>query len=161
MTLQPLTLAWRNLMRHKSFTVIHLLGLSIGITCCLAITIFIRYETSFDTYHQKASHTYRVVQNFKSAEQVQHWNTTAYPLAEALRNDFKEIPLVTQAAGPLHRLFKIEDEHGNVARYEEEHVLMVDPFYPQVFDFTWLAGNPKTALTQPNSAVLTESVALK
>lgn len=161
MTLQPITLAWRNLMRHKSFTFINLLGLSIGITCCLAITIFIRYETSFDTYHQKASRTYRVVENFKSAEEVLHWNTTAFPLAEALRNDFKEIPFVTQAAGPFHRLFKIEDEHGNVARYEEEHVLMVDPLYPQVFDFTWLAGNPKTALDQPNSAVLTESIALK
>jgi hypothetical protein len=161
MNLQPIILAWRNLMRHKSFTFINLLGLSIGITCCLAITIFIRYETSFDTYHQKASRTYRVVENFKSAEEVLHWNTTAYPLAEALRNDFKEIPLITQASGPLHRLFKIEDEQGNVARYEEDHVLMVDPFYPQVFDFTWLAGNPETALTQPNSAVLTESVALK
>ena len=161
MTLKPITLAWRNLMRHKSFTFINLLGLSIGITCCLAITIFIRYETSFDTYHQKASRTYRVVENFKSAEEVLHWNTTAYPLAEALRNDFKEIPLVTQAAGPLHRQFKIEDEQGNVARYEEEHVLMVDPFYPQVFDFNWLAGNPETALVQPNSAVLTESIAVK
>jgi len=160
MTLKPLTLAWRNLMRHKAFTFINVLGLSVGITCCLAITIFIRYETSFDTYHQKASRTYRVVEDFKSAEQVQHWNTTAYPLAEALRNDFKEIPLVTQAAGPLHRLFKIEDEHGNVARYED-HALMVDPFYLQVFDFTWLAGNPETALSQPNSVVLTESIALK
>jgi len=160
MTLKPLTLAWRNLMRHKAFTFINVLGLSVGITCCLTITIFIRYETSFDTYHQKASRTYRVVEDFKSAEQVQHWNTTAYPLAEALRNDFKEIPLVTQAAGPLHRLFKIEDEHGNVARYED-HALMVDPFYLQVFDFTWLAGNPETALSQPNSVVLTESIALK
>ncbi|SHH55914.1 MacB-like core domain-containing protein [Chryseolinea serpens] len=161
MTLKPITLAWRNLMRHKSFTFINLLGLSIGITCCLAITIFIRYEKSFDTYHQKASRTYRVVENFKSAEEVLHWNTTAYPLAEALRNDFREIPLVTQAAGPHHRLFKIEDEHGNVARYEEDRVLMVDPFYPQVFDFTWLAGNPEAALVQPNAVVLTESVALK
>jgi len=161
MTSRPLALAWRMLMRHRAFTIINLLGLSIGITCCLAITVFIRYETHFDTYHQKAAHTYRVVQDFKNADDVQHWNTTAYPLAEALRNDFAEIPFVTQAAGPLHRQFKIEDENGNVMRYEEEHVLMVDPFYQKVFDFTWLAGNPETALVQPSSVVLTETLARK
>lgn len=161
MALHAFTLAWRNLIRHKSFTIINVLGLSIGITCCLSIIVFVQYETSFDAYHHQAAQTYRVVEDFKNPEGTLHWNTTAYPLAEALRNDFQEIPLVTQAAGPLHRLFKIEDAQGNVSRYEEDRVMMVDPFYPKVFDITWLAGNPETALLQPNAAVLTETVARK
>ena len=154
-------LAWRNLGRQKVFSVINILGLSIGITCCLVISIFVRYELGFDHYHEKADQTYKVVQETKFAEGMKYWNTTAYPLAEAIRNDFSNVSMVTQASGPVPRMFRAEDKSGNVFRFEEEYVLFVDPYYPKVFDFTWIQGNPETALSNTSSVVLTESIARK
>ncbi|MFM9838327.1 MAG: ABC transporter permease [Cyclobacteriaceae bacterium] len=153
--------AWRNLIRNKSLSTINILGLSIGITCSLVIAIFIRYELSFDQYNQKADRIYKVVQETKFAEEIQYWNTTAYPLAEAIRNDFAELPLVTQASGPVPRLFRVEDQTENVSRFEEPYVLFVDPNYPKVFDFQWIEGNPATALAKPSSVILTRSLVKK
>lgn len=161
MIINHLTLAWRNLVRNKAFTFINISGLSIGITCALVITLFVRYETSFDQYHKKTDQIYKVVQETKFAEEIHYWNTTAYPLAEAIRNDFTQLPMVTQVSGPVARMFKVEDEAGNIYRYEEPYVLYVDPFYPKVFDFKWLQGDPSSALTQINSVVLTQSLADK
>ena len=78
---------------------------------------------------------YKVVQETKFAEDTYYWTTTAYPLAEAIRNDFTQIPMVTQASGPVSRAFRIQDSAGNISRYEEQYVLYVDPYYPEVFDF--------------------------
>jgi ABC-type antimicrobial peptide transport system permease subunit len=154
-------LAWRNLGRQKMFAFINILGLSMGITCCLVISIFVRYELGFDQYHSKADHIYKVVQETKFAEGKKYWSTTAYPLAEAIRNDFSGVWMVTQAAGPVPRMFRVEDKSGNVFRFEEEYVLFVDPYYPKVFDFKWLQGNEATAFTITESVVLTESLARK
>jgi len=154
-------LAWRNLGRQKVFSIINILGLSLGITCCLVISLFVRYELGFDHYHEKADQTYKVVQETKFAEGMKYWNTTAYPLAEAIRNDFSNVSMVTQASGPVPRMFRAEDKSGNVFRFEEEYVLFVDPYYPKVFDFTWIQGNPETALSNTSSVVLTESIARK
>jgi putative ABC transport system permease protein len=156
-----LILAWRNLGRQKIFSVVNILGLSIGITCCLVISIFVRYELSFDHYHQKADHIYKVVQETKFAEGIKYWGTTAYPLADAIRNDFSNVSMVTQASGPVPRMFRVEDKSGNVFRFEEEYVLFVDPFYPKVFDFKWLQGDHETALSNTSSVILTESLAKK
>lgn len=154
-------IALRNLRSNAVYSIINILGLSMGITCSLVIAIFIRYELNFDHDHQKADQIYRVVQETKFAEDTQFWNTTAYPLAEAIRNDFVELPYVTQCAGPVPRLFRLEDQAGNVSRFEENYVLFVDPFYPKVFDLHWLEGNPATALLKPSSVVLTKSVVRK
>jgi putative ABC transport system permease protein len=153
--------AWRNLIRYRSSSTINILGLSIGITCSLVIAIFIQYELSFDHYHQKADQIYKVVQETKFAEETQYWNTTAYPLAEAMRNDFAELPFVTQASGPVPRLFRAEELAGNVSRFEEQYVLFVDPYFPKVFDFQWIEGNPATALVKPSSVIVTKSLIKK
>lgn len=153
-----LTIAWRNVIRNRAFASINVIGLSIGLTCCLVLVIYARYETSFDAFHPYADKTYKVVQQYKSPEQTLFWSTTAYPLAEALRNDFKQLPLVTQASGPDFRPFSVANESGEVDRFEGK-VLFVDNVYPQVFELNWLAGDSRSALSQPNSIVVTESIA--
>lgn len=154
-------LAWRNLTRQRMFSIVNILGLSLGITCCLVISIFVRYELSFDRYHTKSNQIYKVVQETKFAEGMKYWSTTAYPLAETIRHDFSNVSMVTQAAGPVPRMFRVEDKSGNVFRFEEENVLFVDPQYPKVFDFSWLQGNEETALSNSSSVVLSESLANK
>lgn len=151
---------WRSIWKHKSFSAINVIGLSTGVAVCLVTLIFYRYETSFDDYHKHADQTYRVVQHTQRGDAELYWNTTAYPLAEALRNDFPDFVDVTQTAGPMKRLFMLETE-GQDVRFEEEHVLFVDHKYPQVFDFEWLAGEKTTALVEPNAVVISEQIAKK
>ncbi len=155
------TIALRSLIKNKAFSLINIIGLSIGITCALIIILVIQYEMNFDHNHKKADLIYKVVQETKFAEETQYWNTTAYPLAEAIRNDFSELPYVTQVAGPMPRLFRVEDQMGNVSRFEEKYVLFVDSYYSNVFDLNWIEGDPTTALSRPSSVVLTQSLVKK
>ncbi|ASO06415.1 ABC transporter permease [Arenibacter algicola] len=155
-----LKIAWRTVLKNKVSSVINILGLSIGISACMTILIFVRYESTFDEYHSKSQQTYRVVQHNKLPNQTLYWNTTAYPLAEALRDDFPEIDLVTQTLGPVSQEFSIVD-NGTVTKFEEPKVLYVDTFYSKAFDIKWISGNPDTALDNINSVVLTEEIVKK
>ena len=155
-----LKIAWRTILKNKISSAINILGLSIGISACMAILIFVRYESSFDKYHSKSEHTYRVVQHNNLPDQTLYWNTTAYPLAEALRDDFPEIDLVTQTMGPISQEFGIV-EGPDLNTFEETQVLYVDSFYPKTFDMEWISGNPVTALKDMYSVVLTEKLARK
>ena len=163
-----LTIAGRTLLRHKSYAFLNVLGLALGITGSLVIYVCLGHELGFDAFHSGAHRTYRVVQHYRTADGTQYWNTTAYPLAEALRRDFPEVT-ATQTAGPVSRIISSEDEKGAVNRFEENLVLFADPHYLTLFDFKgihpggennlWLEGNPRTALLASHSVVLTQRLA--
>lgn len=152
-------IGWRSILRDKLHSAINVAGLTIGTTAAIIIMIFVQYESSFDAFHQKAEKTYRVVQHNKFPQGEVFWNSTAYPLAAAMRSDMPELELVTQAAGPFKRMFSVEDETGNVNLFEEDYVLFADTSYPEVFDLEWLSGNEETALDELNSVVLSQRVA--
>ncbi len=154
-------MAVRKILRDKKLTLIKILGLSIGMTCCMVIYVFVQYELSFDSYHAKADQIYRIVQHTRFADATYHWSSTAYPLAEALRNDFPELSFVTQTTGPLNRTFSLSDAESTLSKFEEDLVLFTDPFFWQVFDVNWLQGNPENAFDIPNSAILTRSLTIK
>ncbi len=156
-----LKIALRNILRHRSSSFINIVGLSTGITCCIVMLIFVRYELSFDSFHAQADKTYRVVQHTKFQDEMSYWNTTAYPLAEALRNDFSEFSTVTQTSGPMSQHFSVGEKNNEVRRYEVKNVLYADAFYASVFDLTWIAGDPKSAFNNRNAIILTQSLAKK
>ncbi|GAB2586779.1 ABC transporter permease [Spirosoma areae] len=160
-----LKIAFRRLWGDKSNTAINVLGLTLGMTGCLVIYSFVRYELSFDGFHTHADRTYRIVEHSRKADGVQHWPTTAYPLAGAIRRDVPGVT-VTQTAGPLSRIISSVDSRGNVHRFEENRLMFTDEHYLKTFDFSnvfpdgiWLAGNAKTAFRQPNAVVLTQKLA--
>ncbi|QIP12919.1 FtsX-like permease family protein [Spirosoma aureum] len=160
-----LKIAFRRLWTDKTNAAINVLGLTLGITCCLVIYIFVRYESGFDGFHTNVSRIYRVVHHNKTADGVQHWPTTAYPLAEAIRQNIPGVG-VTQTAGPDSRLISSVDSRGVVHRFDEKRVMFADANYLRTFDFVnvfpegiWLAGNARTAFQQPNSVVLTQKMA--
>lgn len=159
--------AFRQLRKQRLQTMINLLGLTVGLTGALVLFVGLRYEWSFDTMHSEADQLYRVVQHTSMEGSIQHWNTTAYPLAAALRNDFSGIQ-VAQTAGPFSRIISSEDQQGNISRYREDRVLFVDADYLRLFDFArhfgdpdevWLEGNLKTAFNDPDAVILTETLA--
>lgn len=154
-----LKIGWRSILRDKLHSAMNVGGLTLGITSAIVLLVFIQYESSFDQFHERTERTFRVVQHNAFPEGEVYWNTTAYPLAAAMRSDLSELELVTQTAGPFKRMFSVEDKVGNTNLFEEDHVLFADNFYPQVFDLEWIAGDQKTALKELNSVVLSQRVA--
>jgi len=158
-------IAFRSLWKNRMNSGINIFGLALGLTCCSAIYIFVNYELSFDHFHSNAAHTYRIVEHSQKADGVQHWSTTAYPLADAIRREFPGVR-VTQTAGPDKRMISSKDEKGEIRRFEEKRVMFADESYLQLFDFggifvkgIWLAGTAQTAFEEPNAVVLTEQMA--
>ena len=141
--------AFRYMRRRWAFTLINVLGLALGIASCLLIFLVVRYELSYDAFNSKADRIYRV--NHHSID----YNPRASPaVATDLRNDFPELQVAE---------FFYDDGMVKVGndRYNETKFAFADQYVPRVFDYQWMAGDPQSALTEPNSIVLTESMAHK
>ena len=158
-------IALRNLRRHRLYTLINVFGITLGFSAAVVIYSVLSAETSFDAFHSQAAQTYRIVQHNYTAEGTQFWNTTAYPLAEALRQEFPQAT-ITQAAGPMPGTITVQEETQS-RRFQEDKVLYADKHYLSVFDFKdvyaqeelWLAGSSQTAFDHPNAVVLSQAAA--
>lgn len=151
-----LILILRNFFRNKSYAFINIMGLSIGITSCIIIFLVINYDLSFDNFHAKSNNIYRIVQDSESASGTSHSAVTPYPLARAFRNDFPDVPLVTQMHYAGESVLTIGNEKQKV-----NDVLFADSLFFEVFDFEVLSGNPKIELGEPGKIFLTKSLADK
>jgi len=148
--------AVRNILRQKFYSFINILGLTIGIAATLFIVLYIGDELSFDRFHTHINQMYRVGLNGRLAGQEVHVAATPPPLAQAMVN---EVPGVEAAI----RMWEWDDV---VIRYEdqvytEDLIFHTDSNFFDFFTFKMLEGDPKTTLTEPNSIVLTESMARK
>ncbi|MGB1242144.1 MAG: ABC transporter permease [Chitinophagales bacterium] len=148
--------AYRNLIRNKGYAFINILGLSLGIACCLLIFLVVKYETSYDLTQPKVDRIYRVVSERLNRNDESFDGHTQYPLAQAVRNDFSELEQVTQTHNHQETMLSIEQE-----LFKVESSIFADSLFFEVFDYEWVEGNPSTALDEPNSIVLTRSLAKK
>ncbi len=99
--------AWRNLVRNKSFGLINILGLTIGITSCLLIFLVIQFETSFDDYHPKKDRTYRVVTYFNRSDVPDYTSGISVPVPAALRMDLPQLEKVAAISGEDDSQFSV------------------------------------------------------
>ncbi len=151
------TIAFRNLAKRKFYAGINILGLSIGLTSCLLIVLYIHHELSYDTMHTKADRIYRVGLKGKISDQKIGVTVTPAPLAFTAVEEFHEVENATRI---LH-LFGIQTVRYDETVIVEENVFWADSTFFDVFSFQLLAGDPATALTEPNTVVLTETMAQK
>lgn len=143
--------AWRSLSKHKAYSVINILGLTLGITSCLVIFLVVQYELGYDKFNSKAERTYRVTLNA-----IDFNPCVSMAIAPAMRNDFPQLEAVSQSWYRQSALINIGQE-----KYQEKGALYADKYFPAVFDYQWLQGDAGTALAEPNSIVLTETIAHK
>ncbi len=152
----------RNMRRHKGYSFINIAGLVLGVTVVLLITIYIRYELSYDRFHENADSIYRVISKSKEARSGSlWWNATPGLLKSTL---LEECPEVENAARlclwksmiNLRGMFN----SGKVSDFETA-IYMVDPEFLEIFSFPLVAGDPKTALNDPFSILLTQESAKK
>jgi putative ABC transport system permease protein len=149
------TIAFRNLLRNKSYTFINVAGLALGITTCIIIFLIIKREVSFDQAFANSKNIYRIVRETTDASGVEKTTVTPYPLAEALRNDFPDL-ISTQFHFQEEVLMTIEEEKSRVT-----NIMFADPSFFEVFDIEVLSGNPRKDLADPGKVFLTEEFAKK
>lgn len=148
--------AFRNILKHKFFSFINILGMTIGVTACLLIILYVSDELSYDKFHTKADRMYQVGLHGKIAGQEIYTSTTCPPMSAALISDIPEIEESTRLDG--YGLAAIK--YGEKA-FTEERIFYADSNFFQFFSFKLLEGDAKTALKEPNSIVFTTDLAKK
>ena len=153
--------AWRNLTRNRTFSFLNILGLTLGIAGAGLVYLLVQFEIGFDQHHPDRDRIYRVVleNNYygKSFSQAM-----PYPLPEALRADFAQIEALTIVDANLQNPVITVSNGNSQQRYKEERgIAFVNPDFFEIFPYQWISGNPKEALTQQRTVVLSQSMAQK
>lgn len=160
-----LKIAVRNLLRSKSFSAINILGLSVGLTCCMLLLLYIRSELSFDKHQQYADDLYLVSSDASvSAGSYEVIPRLSSPYAAALKAEFPEVEQVTRLWGNFlesKTLFQVREPGKPVQAFYETQGYQVDSTFFNVFTYQFTEGDQKTALLDAHSIVLSEPVARK
>ncbi|MEP7141915.1 MAG: ABC transporter permease [Ferruginibacter sp.] len=152
-----LLVAIRNFKRDKGYSLLNILGLTIGITFSLFLIFYIKDELGYDRYNKKADRIYRINAFVKEAEKdTMKWAITPYPLGPALSKDYPEVEEAVRFVGNGKTMYK----NGEL-RFYEDKVFFCDSNIFRVFTYQFIEGDPTTALMEPKSMVLTQSVAEK
>ncbi len=145
----------RNIKEQKIYSFINITSLAVGLSCSMLILLFIRYEFSFDKFHEDASHIFRVLREHQGEEIW--WNSSEHPLAAALKKDFPEVVRATRV--------KKNDEVGVVESgpqsFYEEGIYFADQDFLEIFSFPLSSGERSMALKEPFSVLLTQEMAEK
>ncbi|MFC1535636.1 ABC transporter permease [Candidatus Neomarinimicrobiota bacterium] len=148
-------IALRSAVRQKLYSLINILGLTVGVAACIVILLYVRDQLSYDRWNSKADRIYRVATHSMSGATGYHVALSSAPLAATLLEEFPEVEAVTRiryiGGYPVIR-------YGDKA-FSEERAPMADSTIFDVFDIELIRGNPRTALTKPNSMVISESTA--
>jgi len=146
--------ALRNLIKHKAYASINVLGLAIGMACCLMTLLYVRDELSYDRFHEKADQVYRVNATSQNPEGAFYRTSIPPPIAPALQAEYPEVEAVTRVVPMRRRLLRVGDEV-----YQEDRVYLADAPFFDVFTFVLRRGDPETALAVPGTVILTETTA--
>ena len=154
-------LAWRNMTRNKVFSLINVLGLSASITVSILILLYVRFELSYDDFHPGAENIYRVSTKVALQNEVINHETNTYEgIAGALKENFPGVQAATtiNAFNSDKTFIRYEDAEKGLVPLESFQALDVDSSFFRVFSFPLVDGDPKLVLTEPYSALISESL---
>jgi putative ABC transport system permease protein len=150
-------IAWRNLMKNKTFSFINIAGVSIGMAACLLILQYVSFELSYDQFNKNASNIYRVVNDrYQNGKLIQHGTITYSAIGKAMKDDYSEVVNYTRWE-PLGDGIII----NNDKKIGNQQSFAVDNSFLLMFTYPLVAGNLQTALKEPNTIVISESTAKK
>jgi putative ABC transport system permease protein len=148
--------AFRNLWRHRGFSLLNITGLTIGMVAFFLIFLYVRFELSYESMFSKSDRIYRVVADIKTPTETINASVPAWAVPMHMRTEFQEVESAARVVTNDDWLVTKGDQH-----FEEKEVADADSTFFTFFDFPLLKGNPRTALRDPNSVVLTETTAKK
>ena len=150
-----LKIAFRNFWKHKVFTLINIVGLSIGISASLVIYLIVHYDLTFDKFHKDSDRIYRVVSDFKFQGNESHSYGVTTPMAAGIKNNVSGVEIIA----PLYTLgpdVMVMGKHNEPVKFKlQDHITLADQNYFKLIHYTWLAGSPTAALNDPYHVVLT------
>jgi len=146
----------RNIKKYKGYSFINIFGLAAGIACCFLILLWIQDELSYDKFHEHSDEIGRIITNQQSADGIQSAALSPPPLAEYLVNGFPEIINATRLR--IHNNWMMKTKK---MKFMENGIAFLEPSFFEIFSFPFIQGDPKTAFTNPNSLVITKSMAEK
>lgn len=154
--------ALRNLSRNKSNSAITIAGLVVGFAAFLLIFLVIQYEESFDDFHTNKDNIYRVVRIGRNPENREYRTGVPFPVTNGLRTELTQLTNSAAVFGDNGVQINITAPDGStLKKFKEEHVLIAEPQFFKMFDFSLAEGNIATALNEPNTTLLTKDVASK
>ncbi len=148
--------AYRNFIRNKFYTLINILGLTIGLAAFIFILLFIRDELTYDRYNKKYERIHRLESNFNIAGKHEKFAIVPIPMGPAFQLEFPEVKTFTRLTNAGNVLIRYDDHE-----YYEKDFYFADSTVFDVFTYEFLLGEPENALTKPNTIVITEKVARK
>ncbi len=150
-----LKIAWRNLLRNKSFSLLNIIGLSIGLAVTAIITIWINFEMGYDRFHVNIDRVYEVNNIYPIGDEILTWNSTPKVMAEVIKKDYPEVEAVSRYYFNTSFLFAKDEK-----RIKSTGTI-VDSDFLKIFTFPLLQGNLNTVFEDVNSVVITETFAKK
>ena len=156
MWLSYLKIAFRSLIKQRLYAFINIVGLAIGVTTCILILMFVRYEKSYDRFHPNAENIYRLNLQGKLGDNSFSMTNSTAPAGPTMLEEYPEVVNYVRIRNTGFPVFRYEDKV-----FSEEHLWQADSSVFEVFAIPMVQGDPKTALTQPLSIVLTERMAKK
>jgi len=149
-------IAIRNILRNKLFSVINILGLALGMAATLLITEYIIHEFSYNKFHDDQEEIYRAIVQEEKDGNIEYSEIFTSGLGESLLTEFPEVGSMVRLSSPGSGYFSYND-----INFYENNISYADSGFFEVLSFNLLSGDPKTALSEPRSVVLTESVVNK
>ena len=148
--------AIRHIIKHFGYSILNILGLTLGITSALFLIIYVSDEVSYDRYNVKADRIYRVSSNIKEPDDQFIWTVAQIPFGPQVVHDYPEVQSFVRFINMPRSLFKYEDKEFN-----EERFYFVDSTLFDIFTYKVLKGEVKSALLEPKKIILTEKIANK
>ncbi|MVM35637.1 FtsX-like permease family protein [Spirosoma sp. HMF4905] len=152
-----LKVAWRNLLKNKSFFLINTLGLAFGMAACLLILQYVTFERSYDSFHPDADHIFRIELDSYQNGKLAFRSATSYPaIAPTLKKEFSEVAETARLFAARTNVVTYQNIH-----HREDNFYFADNSIFNIFKIDFLRGNQATALTDKNTVVLSETTARK
>ena len=154
-----IVVAYRSLVKKIGFSLINIFGLSVGITCCLLIMMYVQYETSYDNFHENGDNIYRIALDRIYPDREVSYAVIPHSYPPQMVADFPEVINSTamfSSRGVFSITFRYQDKF-----FDENNVAFADSTFFDLLTAEFVAGDPATALDGPNKLVLTESTAKK
>jgi putative ABC transport system permease protein len=154
-------IALRIIKRQKLYSFLNIVGLAVSLTCSFLIFLHVKDELSYETNFPKADRLYRVQTNSKYGSTFRNWGASAPALGPILEETFPEVEKTARIRDLGREILSYQPSQGTAKRFEERGGFIADPSIIPMFDLKFLSGDPRTALEEPNTVVLTESLAKK
>lgn len=157
-----LKVAFRSLIKQRTYSIINIVGLSVGIASCLLIVLFVADEFSYDHFHEKSGRIYKVALERKYPNHSTYYAIIPHSYADVMQQDFPEVESVLHMGGPFNNVVvNYTNAKNEVKQFEENFIMAADSNFFDLFSIKLLRGDAKSALTNLSDVVVTEATATR